>query len=258
MTAFSRGPPPRQPLMARLQRQARRNQGKSRRRACLPELLDLLEELYGKQEAALRDAYLMILFANCGYPPSEDRCSKGFEALRRSVGVGSDKILAAKNAALTAAMRAGGIVPELRARRLKEIATLVQEDFGGDLRAVLKEPLPQAKKALKRFPTIGDPGAEKILLFTGTAAIPAVPSNCVHVLHRLGLGEENKNYAAGYRSSQLAVSAELPNADCETLIRAHLLLKKHGQEVCKRSRPLCDRCPVSKHCPYFSRTLKAL
>jgi endonuclease III len=148
-------------------------------------------------------------------------------------------------------MRLGGIVPKLRARRLKEIATLVEKDFGGDLASVLNQPLSQAKRALMRFPTIGIPGAEKILLFTETAAIPALPSNCVHVPLRLGFGEEKNGYAARYRSAQLAVSAELPGADCDILLRVHLLLKKHGQELCKRSRPLCHRCPVSKHCPYF-------
>ena len=62
------------------------------------------------------------------------------------------------------------------------------------------QPLPEAQKALKKFPTIGDPSADKILLFTKTAPVAAIPSNCVHVLPRLGFGEEKKNYAASYRS----------------------------------------------------------
>jgi len=222
-------------------------------RTTLAHLLDLLEKFHGKQQARLRDPYRMIVFANCGYPPSDAACSRGFDELKRSVGVQAAQLLTASETALAAAMRVGGIVPELRARRLKEIANLVQKDFGGDLSAVLKRPLSEAKKALKRFPTIGDPGAEKILLFTGTAAIPALPSNCVHVPIRLGFGEEKTSYAAGYRSAQLAVAAELPHADCALLVRAHLLLKTHGQELCKRSRPLCERCPVSKHCAYFLR-----
>jgi endonuclease-3 len=194
---------------------------------------------------------LIILFTNSGYPPSDAACSKGFDALRAKVGLRPAQILAASQAALTAVMGIGGIVPELRARRLKQIATLVEKDFGGDLASVLKQPLARARSALKRFPTIGDPGADKILLFTRTAPVPALPSNCVHVPVRLGFGEEKKGYAATYRSAQLAVAAELPGADCDVLTRAHLLLKKHGQELCKRSRPLCDRCPISKYCPYF-------
>ena len=108
----------------------------------------------------------------------------------------------------------------------------------------------EARKALKKFPTIGDPGADKILLFTKTAPVAAVPSNCVHVALRLGFGEEKKNYAASYRSAQEAIHAELPE-ECGALLRAYLLLKHHGQELCKRSRPLCERCPISSDCVYF-------
>ncbi len=40
--------------------------------------------------------------------------------------------------------------------------------------------------------------------------------------------------------------------DCNALLRAHLLLKQHGQEICKRTRPLCERCPISSDCAYFN------
>jgi hypothetical protein len=43
---------------------------------------------------------------------------------------------------------------------------IAYEQFDSDLRAVLKSSFLQAKKALKRFPSIGDPAAEKILLFS--------------------------------------------------------------------------------------------
>ena len=56
----------------------------------------------------------------------------------------------------------------------------------------------------------GSPSADKILLFTKTAPVTANPSNCVHVLPRLGFGEEKKNYAASYRSVQEETRAQLP------------------------------------------------
>ncbi len=217
----------------------------------LAKLLDRLENFYGTpKQAGPADAYAMILYTNCGYPASDEACTKGFAALKKEIGVRPDAILTAPPAKLTALMRLGGILPELRATRLKEIAALVKHKFGGDLRAVLKRPLPEAKKALKKFPTIGDPGAEKILLFTKTAPVAAVPSNCLHVPLRLGFGQEKKNYAASYRSAQEAIRAELPE-ECGALLRAYLLLKRHGQELCKRSRPLCQRCPLSSDCAYF-------
>ena len=217
----------------------------------LAKLLDRLEKFYGKPKPPQpTDPYEMILYTNCDYPASDASCAKGFTALKKEVGLRPEDILAARDAKLAELMRLGGIVPELRAARLKQIAGLVKHEFASDLRAVLKKPLPEARKALKKFPTIGDPGADKILLFTKTAPVAAVPSNCVHVPLRLGFGEEKKNYAASYRSAQEAIHAELPE-ECGALLRAYLLLKRHGQELCKRSRPLCEQCPVSSDCLYF-------
>src|SRR5262249_23077900 len=162
----------------------------------LPKILDRLEKRYGRQRPAWpADPYGMILFANCGYPPSDASCLKGFEALRRETGIEPERILAASETTLARTMRAGGIMPELRAARLREIASRVGDEFNGDLGKVLEEPDARAKKALKSFPTIGDPGAEKILLFAGGRPVAAVPSNCVHVPIRLGFGEEKRNYA---------------------------------------------------------------
>src|SRR5712692_8153812 len=221
-----------------------------------PKLVDLLERLekfYGKLKALWpTDPYQMILYTNCGYPASDAACAKGFAALKREVGLRPDEILTASKAKLAEIMRLGGIMPEQRATRLKETAALVKHTFAGNLRTVLKMPLPEAKRALKRFPTIGDPGAEKILLFTKTAPVAAVPSNCVHVPLRLGFGEEKKNYAASYRSAQEAMRTQLPE-ECGALLRAYLLIKQHGQELCKRSRPRCEHCPVSSDCLYFKR-----
>jgi len=226
----------------------------SKPKSRLAKILTDLEAFYGKVDPSpAMDAYEMILYTNCGYPASDARCSKGFQALRDEVGLNPDSILGARDARLAAIVKVGGMMPELRAARLKEIADLVKTEFGGNLGTVLRQPVKEARKALKRFPTIGDPGADKILLFTKTLPIAAVPSNCLHVPARLGFGEEKKNWAAGYRSIQEALAAELPE-DCDARIRAYVLLKRHGQELCKQSRPLCERCPVSGDCVYFNST----
>lgn len=214
-------------------------------------ILERLEKHYGKLKlAGPVDPYQMILYANCGYPANDITCPKGFDALARLVGLEPDQILAAPEAQLTRIMALGGIVPEVRARRIKEIAGRIRDQYDGDLAAALKKPLPEARKILKQFPTIGEPGAEKILLFTNAAPIAAIPSGHVHVFHRLGFGAEKKSYAAGYRSAQEAIAAELP-ADIATLQRVYLLFQRHGREICRRGTPLCRACPISKDCAWF-------
>jgi endonuclease-3 len=221
-------------------------------------VLDGLEKRYGKPKTApASDPYEMLIVATCGYPASEPACAKGFAALRERVGVAPAAILAAPKQRLVAAMRAGGIVPELRAERLREIASRVRDEYSGDLKVALAAAsVSQAKKILKSFPTIADPGAERILLLSRLAPVMAIPSNATQVPLRLGFGREGKNWAAGYKSAQLALAEELREA-FEPRIRAHLLLKVHGQTICKRARPLCEQCPVTRDCAYFATTANA-
>ena len=216
----------------------------------LAALLRKLEQHHGSVDfAEPTDPYELIVFANCGYPPSQDNCRKGFEALRSGVGISPDALLSASERSLAKALAAGGIVPELRASRLELIARLVVEEFAGDLRGVLGD-ANKARKALKRFPTIGDPGVDKILLFCADIPVAAVPSNCPHVPLRLGLGVELPSYAASYRSIREELTRIL-SGDAAAMRRAYLLFRHHGKELCRRNAPQCNRCPVAAMCPYF-------
>jgi len=144
------------------------------------------------------------------------------------------------------------MVPELRAQRLHELAFRVQNEFGGDLRAALVGPIPKARKLLKSFHGIADPGAERILLFAGLSPVAAVPSNCTGILLRILKNTEGKNYTATYREEQRVIANELPET-FEARTRAYLLLKHHGQQLCKRTNPKCTECPLRSRCAYAAR-----
>jgi endonuclease-3 len=218
----------------------------------IPKLLDDLELFYGPQEPSWpTDPYLFLVWWHCGYPASDNSCAKGWASLTKSIGTTPEKLLAATPEKLTAALKPGGMVPELRALRLKEIAMRVKDRFDSDLRSVLLGFPDKARKELKKFPNIADPGADRILLFAHITAIAAVPSNCPHVLVRILLGRERENYGVNYREAQVAIESQIP-ATFDARIRAYLLLKHHGQLTCKRTNPKCDACPVNKKCAFFS------
>jgi len=218
----------------------------------IPKLLDRLESFYGKQEPNWpTDPYFFLVWWLCGYPASDAVCAKGWASLNENVGVEPEQILAARNEKLASALRPGGMVPELRALRLKEIAARVKDEFGGDLRAALVGPMAQVRKTLKSFPNIADPGADRILLFAGLAPLAAIPSNCPQVLVRIERGQEHENYGATYREAQRAVEVAVPEK-FDARIRAFLLLKRNGQEICKRTKPKCEKCPVRMSCRYFA------
>ena len=216
------------------------------------ELVDRLEAFYRAQEPCWPvDPYEFLVWWHCGYPASDTTCSKGWNALQREVGIEPRKILAASQAKLAHALKAGGMVPELRAMRLQQIAQRVMNEFSGDLRAGLAGPARDVRKALKKFPNIADPGADRILLFGHLQPVAAVPSNCPQVLVRIQLGLERENYGVNYREAQKLIEDEIPE-QFHARQRAYLLLKQHGQTICKRSKPKCEECPVSSNCAYFA------
>jgi endonuclease-3 len=223
----------------------------------LAPLLDTLEAHYGPQTPGWPpDPYLFLVWWHCGYPASDVTCAKGWDSLTRLVGVEPDRLLAANPSKLALALKPGGMVPELRAMRLKEIAERVQREFGGDLTTALKGlPVAKARAALKKFPNIADPGADRILLFGGISPVAAVPSNCTQVLVRIRLGQERENYGRNYREAQEIIAAESPS-NFDARARAYLLLKCHGQQICKRTNPKCGECPVAPSCDFLKGKMR--
>jgi endonuclease III len=129
-------------------------------RLTLGEILNQMEEFYGPQEPSFpTDPYEFLVWWYCGYPASDAACAAGWNSLIRDVGIDSRKILKTKASKLAAAIKPGGMFPELRAQRLQELAFRVENECGGNLRAALAGPVGKARQLLKSFHGIGDPGA---------------------------------------------------------------------------------------------------
>ena len=222
-----------------------------------------LQKHYGTPELPpARGAFELVLWENACYLLPDQRRAAVFEALRAQVGLTADAILEAPREALLPLAAMGGMRPETRVFRWQEIARITATQFQGNLEQILQWPYARAMKALKLFPCIGDPGAEKILLFCGVAAGLPLESNGLRVLTRIGYGRAHlKNYGAMYREAQEAIAPELPKGMeqldrrqkaivCPTLARAHLLLRAHGKTICRASQPACHECPVEDGCAF--------
>ena len=213
-------------------------------------LIARLERRYGTPELPpAKGPFELVLWENACYLLPDERRLGVFEALRTQVGLDARRILKADRKALLALARMGGMHPETRVERWLEIAQITATQFDGDLTSILKEPYARAKKALQKFPAIGAPGAEKILLFCGVASGLPLESNGLRVLKRIGYGSLQKSYAAMYRSVQDAVAPQIPR-DARQVAQAHALLRLHGKQTCKDRQPLCGECAVSDLCRY--------
>jgi endonuclease-3 len=199
-----------------------------------------------------KDAYGQVLWENIGYLIDDDRRRALFAEFIERIGPKPRNILQADQPTLLDIARRGGMQPETRIARWNEIARITLAAGHGDLDQTLRiMPVPDARALLKQYPTIGDPGADKILLFSGISPRPSLESNGVRALIRLGFVADGGAYAATWRTA-VRVLADQGVDDFDWLTGAWLTLRAHGQETCRRSDPLCLRCPLDNACPKAS------
>ena len=219
----------------------------------LRRVVEQLRALYGEPDSPpSADPLELILWENVAYLVDDARRGIALDRLRRTVGTRPEQILAAPFDRLVDVARIG-MLPERRANNLRRIAELTLDDFNGDLDVVRRMPLAAAKRALQKFPGIGEPGAEKILLFARIQPVLALDSNGLRAVVRLGFATEASNYSRTYRAVRDALAGQLPTGnppDYEWLIAAHQLLRRHGQELCRRALPHCSACPIREECRY--------
>jgi endonuclease-3 len=219
----------------------------------LKDVVAALRRLYGTPKPFVsRDPWELVLHENAAYLVDDATRGDVFRALEARVGLSPESILGAPHERLVEAIRKGGMRPGERAKKLLEAAEIARDVKLPELRRLARRGGPAARRILKRFPGIGDPGADKLLLAAGGAVTLAPESNALRVLVRLGFAKEDKSYATTYRSAAEAARPELPN-DNAWLVAAHQLLKRHGQELCRRTDPVCDACPLAKGCAFAAR-----
>jgi endonuclease III len=196
----------------------------------LPALLDRLEEEAGPPAALpSADGWELVLAENVAYLVDDELRWQALAELRRVVGLAPEEILSAPDEVLLAIV--AGASPAERVQRLRRCAELAI-----------------AGAAWRAYPGIGEPGADRIDLFTGSRAVLALDANALRVLTRLGHGDPARSYAASYRQAQAWASDRLPPT-VPALQRAYQLLRRHGRDVCRRRRPACQGCPIADDCP---------
>ena len=222
----------------------------------LRRIVTLLKKRYGKPKppAAGRDPLALILWEMVAYLTDDETRARAFGLLRARVGLAPSAVRGARVSVLSAICREGGPVqPDHRARRMQEVAAIAQDEFDGNVSQVLTWDYAKAVKALQRFPSVAEAGADRILMLCGSHAVLGMESNAIRVLCRLGYAKEDiKRYTKMYRAARDAAMAELPKK-AAALAEASLLLREHGKQTCKTSAPRCSECPITGTCAWYGR-----
>lgn len=219
-------------------------------------LIERLHKAYGEPELPpAKGPFELVLWENACYLLPDERRREVFEGLRKQVGLTAKKIADAPDEVLLPLAQRGGMRPETRVFRWREIARITLTQFAGNLDSILNERYAKAKRALKQFPNIGDPGAEKILLLCGVAEGLPLESNGLRVLVRVGYGRAQKSYGAMYKSVERDLAPEFKATNTRELSLAHRLLREHGKTLCKDKQPTCSECPLRRSCDYAARQI---
>lgn len=129
------------------------------------ELVEALERTHGRQKPRLTDPFEQVLWENVAYLVDDERRAAAFDALPST----DPKKL----------VRRKGLPP--RVRECVDLALELKLDA---------LPVPELRQALRKFPGIGKPGADRILLLAGKDSTFAVESNGLRVLARVLFGAE--------------------------------------------------------------------
>ena len=159
------------------------------------------------------EPFAMIVWENIGYLIDDDRRRELYDAFEGAIGLDPATIAAAGADELMPLAKRGGMRPETRVERWRTIARIALTQADGNLDGTLRAlPLPKARALLKTFPGIAEAGADKILLFAGIAARPALESNGLRALARLGFFQEQASYDRSYKAAMAVLAEERPDA----------------------------------------------
>ncbi len=215
----------------------------------LPRIVAQLAGLYGPlPEPFTTEPFELVLWESIAYLADDERRAQALEQLRSTVGTKPEQLLAAARDDLISVAE-HGILADQTVSKLRAAAEIAIGEFGGDLGEVLARPAGAAKKALRRFPGIGEPGAEKILLYCRKHPSLAPESNGLRVLVRFGLLPSGRSYSATYTAAR-EVGREQLGDDFDRLLAARHYLRVHGQQLCRRSAPRCDACVLRNDCAF--------
>lgn len=126
----------------------------------------------------------------------------------------------------------GSQYPEVKAPRIKEIARILRDQYGGQA--------PRTMDELLALPGVGRKTANCVLLYAY-----AIPALCVDVhVHRISnrLGWVQTKTP---EQTETALARILPAPHWLTINR---LMVQHGRAICLPSVPQCWRCPVRQWC----------
>lgn len=133
-----------------------------------------------------------------------------------------------------------------RARNLHKAAQAVMADFGGEM--------PASAELLESLPGIGRSTAAAVVSLTDNQPVPILDGNVKRVFARHAAITSWTGAAKTQKQLWQLAEQRMPSQDARAYNQGLMDL---GSQLCRRSQPLCDECPVAEDCEALAQGLTA-
>ena len=128
----------------------------------------------------------------------------------------------------------------IKAKRLKSLVKFIKGNCGG-VDAMLEENLSPLRAKLLGVYGLGPETVDSILLYAGNKPVFVVDAYTKRIFSRHGLCYEDTDY----HQLQDIITSRIPK-DIKIYNEFHALIVKLGKEFCKKTNPLCEKCPINE------------
>jgi len=132
----------------------------------------------------------------------------------------------------------------IKAKRLRSLLGFLVNRYDGSIEAMFRTPLSKLRQELLGIHGVGPETADSILLYAGSLPTFVVDAYTHRILSRHGWIDPESDY----HQIQEYFHDRLP-ADVSMFNEFHALLVYLGKHYCKKSRPLCETCPLQSMLP---------
>jgi len=168
--------------------------------------------------------------------------ANAFRRLDKELGVTPASLAKADLGDIANCVKVAGLF-RIKAQRIKQVAEIVYEKYGGNLGKILCRPLEEARRELMALPGVGEKTADVVLLFNAGKSVIPVDRHIFRVTKRLGIVQEN----AAYDDVRGVLERATPPKNYED---THILLIQFGRDFCRARNPRCGVCFLRDLCQW--------